>query len=221
MDILSKIQKIIKYSNRSYFGEMNDLIYAGKVVYPGAVRQLPMKCAICEKTFKVGSDHINYFYGLEPYLYLMCDKCYQKYLDSWTVVSCERIEPNEGYFGGGMAYGCKMKDGAKKDLSYGNHWSTGEIPKIFGETLKPFIKRYYDELAKKEIKEINIEDTYDVQVIHVEFGNGKKYDIHFKLGTNGKIIYNPNDLGELNQEEIDKINNELQAQGYFRFGVRK
>lgn len=216
MNVIEKISKLRQPGTDT----KHDLVYGGRVTKVGAVRQMPTKCSVCDKEFSVNDKKINYFYDLSAAVHLICDKCYQKFIDAYTVVSCERIEPFGGYMAGGTAHNCKMKDGSIRSFPYGGNDSVyGEIPKIFHDTIRPFVKKYYDDLAAKEIKDLTIEDTYDKQVIHVEFNSGKKYDVNFKIGTSGNIIYNPADMKKLSDEEISKINDKLRDLGYYNHKI--
>lgn len=216
MNIIEKISNLRQHRT----DRKNELVYGGRVTKAGAVRQMPTICSVCEKEFTVNDKTINYFYDWDAGFHFICDKCYQKFLDSYTVILCERIESYGGYQVGGTAYNCKMKDGSVKNLPYGGNDSTyGEVPKIFSETIKPFIQKHYADLAAKEIKELTVEDTYDSQVIHVEFNNGKKYSINFKVGSGGRFIYNPADLKGITQEHIDKINDKLKDLGMYNHRI--
>lgn len=186
---------------------------------PGCIRQKEIKCAVCGKKFSIQNGQINYFYNRDTSISFVCDKCYQSYLDHYTVVDVERIEPNPGFVGGGKLFGLRTKDGDVRDTTWGSDMSQyGEIPKIFHETLAPFKQKYFDEVNAKKIKDISVEDTWEKQVIHVEFNSGKKVDINFKVGTNGLLKYNPHDVEKLTDDEVRRINDELKER-YFNHKI--
>ena len=131
MNVFSKIQKLITHVHQ------NELLYKGKVYKAGAIREIPLKSSICEEVFS-RDESIRFFYNLDATFELICDKCYRKYLDSFTVVSVEHINVNNC-----TAYGCHMKDGSTKDMLYKRQECThGEIPEIFYKTIQPYLKKF-------------------------------------------------------------------------------
>lgn len=189
-------------------------IYEAKVVHPGLVQKFNTVCCICEKTFTPDKNGIHYFYSADGCFNIMCPKCYQKYLDAFTVMDCEAVVPDVGLRGTGIIMGCRMKDGSIIDMPYGTRQTIfGEIPSIFEESSRPFRQHYLDEQKKLYINKLEVVETWDKQQINVSFMSGDEYIINYKSTTDG-IICNPDDVKQLKQEQIDKVNLKLKERGY-------
>lgn len=214
MNIGDKILNLVNdYDNK------DRVINDGRVTRAGKILTKPFACSICGKGFKPDNGHVKLFYRKAGQIDFVCPSCYEKHLDNWTVVDCKEIVPGQ-YNMGGIANGCKMKDGTIRDICYGQSVSNiGDVPEIFNETLKPFIEKHNAEVAKRGCSDIQVIDTWDENKIVVTFCDGSKYELAYKMTVNNGLQYKPDDLSKLSKEQIDGVNLYMTNKGLQKFYI--
>lgn len=155
------------------------------------------KCVDCEKSFTVKGD-AGFWYrppvpnSLDKEFKPICSNCMDKWHKRWEVKNIEVI-PSDNYSSYRQAK-VTFKDGRIENITYDGVGKNDNIdaPDEFWSVLAEYRQKYFIELQKKEISNIEFVEGFDDNILKVETNGGLKLSVRYKYKHDGSVLLDPN-----------------------------